>query len=283
MKIFINIIRFILIMVLAICIISVGIISIASSTILNKEYTLQKLEETNFYAEMYDIVESNFENYIYQSGLDEDVLEDICSKEKVEKDIKLMISNIYEGTEQKIDTAEIEENLNRNIEQKGIKNSKNEKSIETFVKHICDEYTQTLIHTKYEGKINDYLVKVTKLVNTIYNGLFIAIVVDIILIVAISIKQISKVIQALGIAILASGAFDLIVHDIIVSKVNVEGIKIFNDTFSKAIVSIITELLSKISSLGIGMLSISVIIIIVYAIIKAYKKEDNKREERMQN
>lgn len=283
MKIFINIIKFILILVLTICIIFAGIISIASSTILNKEYTLQKLEETNFYAEMYDIVESNFENYIYQSGLDEDVLENICSKEKVEKDIKLMISNIYEGTEQKIDTTEIEENLNRNIEQKGIKNSKNEKSIETFVKHICDEYTQTLIHTKYEGKINDYLVKVTKLVNTIYNGLFIVIVVDIILIVAISIKQISKVIQALGIAILASGAFDLIVHDIIVSKVNVEGIKIFNDTFSKAIVSIITELLSKISSLGIGMLSISVIIIIVYAIIKAYKKEDNKREERMQN
>lgn len=283
MKIFINIIRFILIIVLAICIISVGIISIASSTILNKEYTLQKLEETNFYTEMYDIVKSNFENYIYQSGLDEDVLENICSKEKIEKDIKIIISNIYEGKEQKIDTTEIAQNLNRNIEQKGIKNNKNASAIETFIKHICDEYTQTLIHTKYESKINDYLVKTTKLTNTIYNSLFIIIVVDIILIIAINIKQISKIIQAIGVAILASGAFNLVAHDIIVSKVNVEGIRIFNDTFSKSVVSIITEILSKISSLGMGMLLISAIIIILYAIIKAYKKENNQREERTQN
>lgn len=279
MKIFTNIIKFILIMVLTMCLIFIGIISIASSTILDKGYILQKLEETNFYEETHNLAESNFENYIYQSGLDEDVLENICSKEKVEKDIKTMISNIYDGTEQKIDTTEIAQNLNNNIEKKGIKNSKNEKAIDTFVEHICNEYTETLIHTKYETKINDYLVKGTKLIGKAYNGILILTAVIIVMLIIINIKQISKLVLATGIALLASGAFNLIAHDIIISKVNIENIKIFNDTFSKSIVSIITDILSKISSLSMGMLIISIIFIVIYAMTEAYKKQKDEREE----
>lgn len=279
MKIFTNIIKFILIMVLTMCLIFIGIISIASSTILDKGYILQKLEETNFYEETHNLAESNFENYIYQSGLDEDVLENICSKEKVEKDIKTMISNIYDGTEQKIDTTEIAQNLNNNIEKKGIKNSKNEKAIDIFVEHICNEYTETLIHTKYETKINDYLAKGTKLIGKAYNGILILTAVIIVMLIIINIKQISKLVQATGIALLASGAFNLIAHDIIISKVNIENIKIFNDTFSKSIVSIITDILSKISSLSMGMLIISIIFIVIYAMTEAYKKQKDEREE----
>ena len=50
-------------------------------TMLNKTYILQKLDETNFYSETYKIVESNFENYISQSGLDEEVLENIKKRD----------------------------------------------------------------------------------------------------------------------------------------------------------------------------------------------------------
>ena len=70
MKAIFNIIKFILITILVICLISIGVITIVSSTILNKEYITNKLEETNFYEETYELVKSNFENYIYQSGLD---------------------------------------------------------------------------------------------------------------------------------------------------------------------------------------------------------------------
>ena len=107
MKIIAKIIKFILITILVICIIAIGMSKIVSSTILDKTYTMQKLEETNFYSETYELVKSNFENYIYQSGLEETVLEDICTEEKVKNDIEQIISNIYDGTDIKIDTKKI--------------------------------------------------------------------------------------------------------------------------------------------------------------------------------
>ena len=73
MKVLTNIIKFILVSILTICLIAIGMITIVYSTILDKTYITSKLEETNFYQETYELVKSNFENYIYQSGLDEEV------------------------------------------------------------------------------------------------------------------------------------------------------------------------------------------------------------------
>ena len=134
MKVIINLLKFISITILTICLIILGITTIATSTILSKNYVTQKLEETDFYSGTYKLVESNFENYIYQSGLDEDVLKNICTQEKVKNDINIMLSNIYNGSNQTIDTTEIAENLNANIDKLGIKNNQNENAINEFVK-----------------------------------------------------------------------------------------------------------------------------------------------------
>ena len=94
MKVVLNIIKFILALILTVCIIAFIIVNVASSTILSKEFVLQKLDETNYYANTYTAVENDFENYIYQSGLDEEVLKDIVSPEKIENDTKIIINNI---------------------------------------------------------------------------------------------------------------------------------------------------------------------------------------------
>ena len=57
MKVILNVIKFILILVLVVCLIFIGIKNIVSSTILNQDYVLNKLEETNFYVETYELVE----------------------------------------------------------------------------------------------------------------------------------------------------------------------------------------------------------------------------------
>ena len=280
MKAIANIIRFIVITILTVCMISIGIITIVSSTILDQSYVIQKLEETNFYAEMYDLVKSNFENYIYQSGLDEEVLNDICTQEKVKKDINIMLSNIYQGTNEKIDTTEIANNLNAKIDQLGIKNSKNQKAINEFVKHICDEYTNTLVHTKYEDNINEIYNKTTKILDKLYNTIVIVLIILIILLIVINIKQISKALQGIGIAFLATSAFDLIACNIVESKVDIQGIKIFNDTFSKIIVSIIQEIVDQIKSIGAGALVVALVLIVIYAVIVAIRKSEDKKEEK---
>ena len=280
MKVITNIIKFIVLTILTLCIVSVGIITIVSSTILDQSYIMQKLEETNFYSDTYELVKSNFENYIYQSGLDEEVLNDICTKEKVKQDLNLILTNIYQGTDKKIDTTEIADKLNANIDKLDIRNSKNSKAIEQFVTHICDEYTNTLIHTKYENDINEMYSKVTKLLDKLYNAIVIVMVVDIIILIIINIKKSRKIIQDLGIALLSTSVFNIIINNIVNSKVNIQGIKIFNDTFSNSIISIIQEVLEKILSFGIGALVISLILIAIYAGITAKTELQDKKEEK---
>lgn len=274
MKIVANIARFILITILTVCIIAIGTIQIVSSTILDKNYIISKLEETNFYEEVYNLVESNFENYIYQSGLEESALDNICSKEKVKQDINIMLSNIYEGTNKKIDTSEIEDNLNKNIDSLNVRNKQNSTAIDQFVKHICEEYESTLIHTEYESKINNVYSKVINILDKMRTATIIAIAVDIILLVIINIKQISKFVQAIGVALLSSSLFEIIAYNIVVTKVDITGIKIFNDAFSKTIVTIIQETLNRVQTLGIVTLIAAIVLVIIYAIIAAMTKKE---------
>lgn len=279
MKVLIKIMKFIAITILTICMIFIGIKTIVSSTILEQEYVKSKLEETNFYAETYKLAKSNFENYIYQSGLDEVVLENICTEEKVKNDINIIIKNIYEGTNTQIDTTEISNNLNSNIDKLGVRTSKNQQAIEQFVAHICDEYTDTILHTKYEDNINNKYTKVTKTLDKIYNITLIVLVIDIIVLVVVNIKEISKFLQNIGIALFSTSIFELIVCSTINSKVNIDGIKVFNDTFSKTIVTIIKNILNQVISLAMGILVIAVIVIATYSTIVFVKTSKIKDKE----
>ena len=279
MKVLVNLLKFIFIMILTVAIIGLGLFAIAFSTVLNKDYVVQKLEETDFYSGTYKLVESNFENYIYQSGLDEEVLKEICSQDKVKKDINIMLNNIYSGTNQSIDTTEISEKLNANIDKSGIKNKQNESAINEFVKHICQEYTDTLVHSKYETEINKMYNKINTLLNKVYNTLLIVFFIDLILIIIINKKKISKDIQALGIALMSASMFQIVACQIITSNVDVKNIKIFNDVFSNCLVTIIQDVLNKINSLALGTCIFAVIILGIYVSKKVKKKTKDEPEQ----
>lgn len=273
MKGILKIIKFILITIITICITAIILISTISSTILKEQYITKKLEETNFYSETYELVKSNFENYIYQSGLEEEVLNGICTQEKVIKDVNIIISNIYEGSNETISTEEISQKLNENIANLNIKNTD---SVKQFVSHICDEYVDTIIHTQYEGKINDVYKEVTQLLNKSLTGFIISTIFFVVLLILTNINQMSKMVQDAGITLLATSSLGLISCKIITDKVYISGIKIFNDTFSKVIVTIIQDIISNIVKIENTLLVTSVIVIIVYVIISITK--DSKKE-----
>lgn len=272
MKVLINLLKFIFITILTICLIALGVITIASSTVLDKNYVMQKLEETNFYSGTYKLVESNFEKYIYQSGLDEDVLKSICTEDKVKNDINLMLSNIYDGTNKTIDTAEISTNLNTNIDKLGIKTKQNEKAINEFVTHICNEYTDTLVHSKYENQINNVYKKAINNLNKVYNAILIVTVVDLILILVINNKKVSKDLQDFGITLMATSIFGIAGCQIVQAKVNIQGIKVFNDVFSNSLVTIIQDVFNKLTSLSVGLLVIAIVVVGIYVAIVVSKK-----------
>ena len=73
------------------------LVNLFSTTILNEQYILSKLQEVDYYNKMYDYVQSCFEKYIGQSGLDEEILNNVVSKEKIKNDTQIIISNIYDA------------------------------------------------------------------------------------------------------------------------------------------------------------------------------------------
>ena len=165
MRIAKTIIKYIVTIILAIAMIAYFFISLVSSTILSEQYILSKLDETNYYNKIYEYVKSNFENYIYQSGLEETVLEDVVSKEKIRKDTGIIISNLYDGLNQKIDTQEIRDNLNKNIKETLEDQDMTvtqQNAIDTFIDHICNEYTDTMSHFSFEQQVNQAYQKVIK-------------------------------------------------------------------------------------------------------------------------
>ena len=278
MKIIINILKFIIMVILTVCLLFVGIKNVVTSTMLNKKYILQKLDETNFYSETYKIVESNFENYISQSGLDEEVLENICTEDKVKKDINIIISNIYDGTNEKIDTTEIAEKLNSNIDKQNVRTSKNSNAIDEFVNHICESYRDSIINTKYDKTINTLYEKTLRKLETINKIVITISIIGIVLLVVLNIKNISKILANLAETTFATSLLQFVFIIIIKTKVDISNIKAFNEAFSETIVEIIKNILNQINILGIVMLFISIIFTVIYEIIVYHTSVKNKKE-----
>lgn len=282
MKVLNTVIKYIITIILAISMIAYFFIQIASSTILSEQYILSKLEETDYYNKIYESVKSNFENYIHQSGLEETVLENIVSKEKVRKDTKIIISNLYNGLEQKIDTQEIRDNLNKNIketlgEQNITKTQQN--SIDTFVDHICNEYTDTMSHFSYEKQINQVYQKVIKYIDLAKKVLLITIGLAILLLLVLNLKRIYKFVSLLGISLTTTGTFLVIVNLFINSKVKVQTITILNDAISDTVRSVLAEILHMIMNNGSIMLITGILLIIIPNLIHNLKKYGMAKEE----
>ena len=83
MKVGKKILNFIFVLVIALSFTFIGVKSVVFKTIFNKEYVLEQMKNNNFYSETYKLVESGFENYIGQSGLDEEVIKNICTEDKI--------------------------------------------------------------------------------------------------------------------------------------------------------------------------------------------------------
>ena len=281
MKILINILKFIIMLILVVCILFFGIKNIVLSTIMDKDYVLNKLEETNFYSGTYELVESGFENYIAQSGLEEEVLNNICTEEKIKNDIGIIINNIYNGTNEEIDTTEIANNLNANIDKLDVRTSQNKSALDKFVQQICTEYKNTILNTKYENTINEILNKTTNLLEKLQTIVTIVTIISVICLILLNIKNISKLVGNIGTVLLSSSVTILVAINLINANINISAIKLFNNVFSSSIVTILQDILRQINKFGIIILITSIVVILINAIInfiKTNQKEEIKEE-----
>lgn len=275
-----NVIKAILVVGLLLCIIAFGMIQIASSTILSQSYVLNQLEEANYYANIYTEIKSDFENYIYQSGLDESVLENIISVEEVTQDTNQIIANIYNGDNKQIDVTALKERLNKNIEEslKGQRiNMSTQRAIDEFVNKIADQYIETMSHTNFEKNINDIYTKVKEYVELGNKVIIVVIGIMVIAILAIQYKKIFRNFALIGISFTGSGLFYIFVNMFVNSKIKIENIVILNDAISITLRNVLTNILNTINQYGWVFFGIGIALIVIGNILnnrKAKNKEN---------
>ena len=277
MKLILNFIKYFVIILLSCCIIGLTIIHIASSTILTKQYALKKLEETNYYEEIKKLVDSNFENYIGPSGLDEEVMNNIITLEQVKQDTNTIINNIYDGTNTAINTSQLENNLKNNINQ-FLKDQKinitQQKSIDNYIKLISEEYKNTITSTNYESNAHEILEKTNNTLQKVKMMLAIGVVVFSIVIILLNYKKARETISNIGIAITTSGVFCIAIKMYITTNVKISNILILNDVISNTFRNIVNDILNNLQNIGYISLACGIIVILIGNIIK--KKTNNK-------
>ncbi len=270
-----QILRYAITIILTISIIILIFVSLASSTIGNESYVRNKLEETSYYFNIYEEVKSNFENYIYQSGLNETALENIITEEKVRDDTNLVISNIYNGFDEKVDSTSIKENLNTNI-NKALGNTKlnvtQRQAIDTLIDKLCDEYTTTILHFGSENEINVVYQKIMKYIDLAKKAMLISIAVCVILLIALTIRRIYRVFNLVAVSFISSGLFLIIVNYFINSKIKIQAITILNDAISVTIRNILTEIFSHIERYGIILIGVGLLTMIIATLIHNYRR-----------
>lgn len=279
MKIATNILKFIFILILTLCIIILIASKICTSTILSEQYIKDKLEETDYYTEIYNIVESNLENYIGQSGLDEEVFKNIITKEKVKEDTNKIIENIYENKEQEINADEIKTNLNNNIVKSlnGKSLSSTQKNaLNEYLDKIANEYTSTILHTKYEKNISNKMLTVNDVLPKVNKFCMLLATISLVMLLIFNIKEIEGLISQIGVSILTPGIFYFILYTFINKKVKVNNLTIFNEAFSKTAVNILNEILNNIQKLSSELIICGLVMIIVGTFIKSTKANENK-------
>ena len=278
-KYFINIILsfFIVIMVLAII-----ALNILNSVILNKEYMLSKMEETEFNLQISREVQNGFENYIYQSGLPEDTIKDLFTEEMIQKDVKTIVDAIYDGTTITLSSDELRKNLSTRIDEYLTKenlnlNQQGKNNIKQFEELIIKEYDNNVnvsneLYTQ-SNKIIDNLREISSKIGNIPQ---IVLIILIILLVLINIKDLLIVINFLGISSLTVGVLLKLLTNAIFKKVDLDNLVVLATSLSNLIISIIKDNLYKLSDRGNLFIACGIAAILGSIIIKNLKVKEEK-------
>ena len=245
----------------------------ASSTFFSNEYVLKKLDDISYYKKIYDMTYENFLNYIMQSGLEESVLKDIVTIEKIKSDTKIILDNFYSGLNTEVEVNSINEKLKENIrkymEENDIKNQ-DSYSIGNFCDIISGQYLYDInTHSKQDENIFNMISSTKKLINKVKKIGFVIVGGILILLVIINTKQLYRIIALGGITSTFIGIVSIYANKIISDNVNINNLYFFNKPLSEAMQVIIKENIELIYNHGLILTSIGIITIILGNYINA--------------
>lgn len=260
--------KFILGCFLVISLLGIIIVFEVQNTILNKNYIIEKFEESNYYDNQFSYIINSFNAYIGPSGLDEKIFNDIISSEKIKEDTLITIENLYIKEDLKMNTdiikQKLDENINTYLEEENLK-VQNDNTIIEFEDKIIQEYESNITYSNYLK----YIKKITssdklyKIINFIKVASSIMLIIGVLGVVLINMKKIEKNISELMTFMLSCGIILEVITIFLTNKINIDNITIFNNSFSIVLRNIFNNIKGNISLIGMILIIISVIMIII--------------------
>ena len=138
-----KVISYILSFILIILIVLACLLTIMKSTILNEEYVISKLEEARYYDRMNGEIIEQFKNYTIQSGLSDEVLDDI----------KFISSLAFKLAEQKVNSRDVNGENMQNTLDEGTANKYIE-ALNTYLSQVQDFNKQVAEYFVSEGIVD---------------------------------------------------------------------------------------------------------------------------------
>lgn len=237
---------------------------IVKFTVLNKQYVKDLLEKNNYYTNVSEEINDKMKYYMESSGLPENILENLYSKEELKSDIVLFIDNAYDGNKIKINVDKISNRLNKNIDDylndHDVKVT-SQSYINSFVNNMSSIYEKEV---NLYGMVNGFILYVPKVMSIVNMLLLVLSVILIIIIMGLLLLKVNYI----GSLVMASGLIIMFVKLLFNEKIDYQNILIISNNFS----NIIKVFIKNIGFICLISCVILVIVGLLVNIIKSYKK-----------
>ncbi len=164
----------------AIVFLFITILAILKFTLLNDSYIRNILTKNHYYEDLYNEILTEMSYYTNQSGFEDDILKDTFSLGEIKFETNKFIDSLYKGKSRKVETKELNEKLEKNINE-FIANSGFEyvdkKEIKDFINTMDEVYENEIKLMGYADKIAPKFYKVIRLSNSILLVLIIAFII----------------------------------------------------------------------------------------------------------
>lgn len=250
-------------------------LNIVNAKLLDENSVKERMEKLNIYDTVYQDLNTSFRSYTEQSGLEEEVLNDVITKEQVKNDVNGILDSIYQDKEYKIDATQLEQNLTTRI-QESLKNSnrtpnaREKEAIKTFVTTIGDVYENEVFPAKVISSASSYVVKVSELATMAEPIMYAIIAVLVLAIFAINFKEKSRFLSYMGISLMSSGVVLTVVDMFVKWKLNLQDISFLNSSISLLVQDLLQDVMTNVFTFGIIFIILGVIFSFIGNVI--YKK-----------
>lgn len=281
MKVIKTVLNFILTFLLSIMIlVCFGVFGIANAKVLNKSYVKKMFDENGFYDAVLEEVNSGFENFIYQSGLPENTIENLATLDMIKTDIDGILDYIMDGKEITLSQEKIREELDLRInnyltEENRTLSKEERENIVKFEDLMIASYEESINPAKsILDKVNEYYGKFVEIFNKVRVAVLGVTIILFVLLFIVNLKNKFILVDLFGIGFLVTGVILRLLENVILSGFDIDNLVLFSTSMTSIVITTLKDIIFGIGSFGNIFIVLGICFILFFSIIYGAQKND---------